>query len=141
VNTRTGWYSKAVTEATDGAGHADGGRRGPDLGRRADHGFRASRARMSAGEIVAVGEGRGCGPDRRADHHRQLAARPGRSGLNKDKTGYFGSERDGGFAEYTTMPAANALAVRSDLSDAELATFSCSYSTAEGMLTRAAVTG
>ncbi len=29
--------------------------------------------------------------------------------------------------------------VNSDLSDAELATFSCSYSTAEGMLTRADV--
>jgi NADPH:quinone reductase-like Zn-dependent oxidoreductase len=34
----------------------------------------------------------------------------------------------------------NALAVNSPLSDAELATFSCSYSTAEGMLTRARVT-
>jgi NADPH:quinone reductase-like Zn-dependent oxidoreductase len=60
--------------------------------------------------------------------------------LDKTKTGYFGSERDGGFAEYTTMPARNALAVHSTLSDAELATFSCSYSTAEGMLTRARVT-
>jgi NADPH:quinone reductase-like Zn-dependent oxidoreductase len=56
------------------------------------------------------------------------------------KTGYFGSERDGGFAQYTTTPARNALAVQSDLTDAELATFSCSYSTAEGMLTRAHVT-
>jgi NADPH:quinone reductase-like Zn-dependent oxidoreductase len=59
---------------------------------------------------------------------------------DKTRTGYFGSERDGGFAEYTTMPDRNALAVNSPLSDAELATFSCSYSTAEGMLTRAAVT-
>ncbi len=59
--------------------------------------------------------------------------------LNKNKTGYFGSERDGGFAEFTTLPARNAVTVQSDLSDAELATFSCSYSTAEGMLTRAAV--
>jgi NADPH:quinone reductase-like Zn-dependent oxidoreductase len=56
------------------------------------------------------------------------------------KTGYFGSERDGGFAQYTVTPARNALAVQSDLTDAELATFSCSYSTAEGMLTRAHVT-
>jgi NADPH:quinone reductase-like Zn-dependent oxidoreductase len=30
---------------------------------------------------------------------------------DKDKTGYFGSERDGGFAEYTTIPARNALAM------------------------------
>ena len=60
--------------------------------------------------------------------------------LNKNKTGYFGSERNGGFAEYTTMPARNAIKVTSNLSDAELATFSCSYSTGEGMLTRANVT-
>ena len=59
---------------------------------------------------------------------------------NKDKTGYFGSERDGGFAEYATTLAVNAVPITSDLSDAELATFSCSYSTAEGMLTRANVT-
>ena len=38
------------------------------------------------------------------------------------------------------IPAANALAVNSDYSDAELATFSCSYSTAEGMVCRAAIT-
>ena len=38
------------------------------------------------------------------------------------------------------MPARNAIAISSALSDAELATFSCSYSTAEGMLTRANVT-
>jgi hypothetical protein len=25
---------------------------------------------------------------------------------DKTRTGYFGSERDGGFADYTTMPAA-----------------------------------
>jgi len=59
---------------------------------------------------------------------------------NKEKTGYFGSERDGGYAQFTTLPSRNALAVDSALSDAELATFSCSYSTAEGMLTRARVT-
>ena len=56
-----------------------------------------------------------------------------------DKTYYFGSECDGGFAQYAKIPAANAWAVNSDYSDAELATFSCSYSTAEGMLTRADV--
>ena len=58
---------------------------------------------------------------------------------NLGKTGYYGSECDGGYAEYAVMPGRNARAVVSDLSDAELATFSCSYSTAEGMLTRASV--
>ena len=50
--------------------------------------------------------------------------------MNMDRTGYFGSERNGGFAQYTTIPAKNAIAVKSHLSDAELATFSCSFSTA-----------
>ncbi len=52
---------------------------------------------------------------------------------------YFGSECDGGFAQYTVAPAAHAHAVTSKMSDAELASFPCSYSTAENMLIRAAV--
>jgi NADPH:quinone reductase-like Zn-dependent oxidoreductase len=38
--------------------------------------------------------------------------------LDKDETGYYGSERDGGFADYCTIPARNALAIDSPLSDA-----------------------
>lgn len=61
--------------------------------------------------------------------------------LNRTNTRYFGSELDGGFAQYTVVDHRNVAAVESDLSAAELATFSCSYTTAEGMLTRAGVTG
>lgn len=50
--------------------------------------------------------------------------------------GYFGSECDGGFAEYTTVHQKQILPVNSDLTDAELATFSCSYTTAENLLNR-----
>ncbi|WP_144208261.1 alcohol dehydrogenase family protein [Shewanella donghaensis] len=53
---------------------------------------------------------------------------------------YFGSECDGGFAEYTRVAAKHAYAINSNLSDIELASFPCSYSTAENMLTRANVT-
>ena len=42
---------------------------------------------------------------------------------------YLGSECDGGFAEYCAVPAANVHPVESELSDAELATFACSWST------------
>ncbi len=51
----------------------------------------------------------------------------------------IGSERDGGFAEYVAVPATNAHAVTSSFSDAELASFPCSYLTAEHMLNRARV--
>ena len=60
--------------------------------------------------------------------------------LNLERTGYFGSECDGGFAQYTKADRRNVHVVRSDLSDAELATFSTSYITAENMLNRAGVT-
>ncbi len=56
-----------------------------------------------------------------------------------DGMGYLGSERDGGFAEFVAVPAANALAIESDLGDAELASFPTAYLTAEGMLDRARV--
>jgi NADPH:quinone reductase-like Zn-dependent oxidoreductase len=50
---------------------------------------------------------------------------------------YFGTERDGGFAQYATVPSKNAWTVKSDLDDVSLASFACSYSTAEEMLVRA----
>ena len=53
----------------------------------------------------------------------------------------IGSERDGGFAEFAAIPTQNAIAIESDLSDAELATFMVSYLTAEHMLNRARVSG
>src|SRR5262249_45009652 len=50
---------------------------------------------------------------------------------------YFGTERNGGFAEYAAVPSVNAIRVSSDLDDVSLASFPCSYSTAEEMLVRA----
>jgi len=52
---------------------------------------------------------------------------------------YLGSECDGGFAEYAVVASRHAHKINSSLSGAELASFPCSYSTAENMLTRADV--
>lgn len=52
----------------------------------------------------------------------------------------IGSERDGGFAEYVVVPAENAHAIDTPLTDEELATFPTAYLTAEHMLNRARVT-
>ncbi len=138
VNTRSGWYSKAVTDATTGDAFETVNEDDPAWGG-SPITFPRIQGADVCGEIVAVGTnvdpGR-IGERVISDNWLRDVDDP----LNKNKTGYFGSECDGGFAEYTTMPAQNACAVRSDLSDAELATFSCSYSTAEGMLTRANVT-
>src|SRR5918993_1561036 len=54
-------------------------------------------------------------------------------------SGLIGSERDGGFAEYVAVPAENAHAIESDLSDAELATFPTAYVTSMRMVNRARV--
>ncbi|MFL9964308.1 alcohol dehydrogenase family protein [Paraburkholderia sediminicola] len=52
---------------------------------------------------------------------------------------YIGHGRDGGYAEYTAVPAENAHRIDSSYSDAELATFWCAYHTGEQMIERAAV--
>lgn len=136
INTRIGWYSKSVTGATDATGGVDDD--SPSWGGAA-LAFPRIQGADIAGSIVAVGPGVVAGRVGQrviSDTWLRDPADP----ANKEKSGYVGSERDGGFAEYVVLPSENALAIQSDLSDAELATFSCSYSTAEGMLTRAAVT-
>lgn len=138
VNTRVGWYSKAVTEATSDEGYETVSAEDPSWGG-APITFPRIQGADACGRIVAVGAN--VDPNRigeRVITDNWLRDPDDLEDMNK--TGYFGSERDGGFAEYTSMPARNALTVTSDLSDSELATFSCSYSTAEGMLTRANVT-
>jgi NADPH:quinone reductase-like Zn-dependent oxidoreductase len=138
VNTRSGWYSKTVQDATTGDGYDEVGSEDPSWGG-APVVFPRIQGADVCGEIVAVGEGVSetrIGERVITDNWLRDENNP----LDKNKTGYFGSERDGGFAEYTTLPSRNALAIQSDYSDAEWATFSCSYSTAEGMLTRAQVT-
>ena len=138
VNTRSGWYSKTVTDATTGGAFDEVGEDDPTWGG-APITFPRIQGADVCGIIVAVGQG----VDAARIGERVISdnwLRDPDDPTNMDKTGYYGSERDGGFAEFTTIPATNAIAVNTPLSDAELATFSCSYSTAEGMLTRANVT-
>ncbi len=137
VNTRSGWYSKAVTEATTGGAYDVVHEEDPTWGA-APIAFPRIQGADICGVIAAVGEG----VDASRIGERVISdnwLRDPDDPFNKNKTGYFGSERDGGFAEYTTLPSQNALKVETDFTDEELATFSCSYSTAEGMLTRAGV--
>jgi NADPH:quinone reductase-like Zn-dependent oxidoreductase len=138
VNTRSGWYSKAVSAPTTGIAHPDSPDDEPAWGG-TPIAFPRIQGADICGRIVAVG----AGVDPARIGARVISdtwLRDPDNLTNKDGTGYIGSERDGGFAEYCALPARNALIVSCDLSDAELATFSCSYSTAEGMLSRAGVT-
>ena len=137
VNTRTGWYSKAVDEATTGGAYSEVDDDDSTWGG-APLTFPRIQGADAVGTVVAVGEG----ADPAIIGRRVIVAgwlRDWSEPMNRDKAGYFGSECDGGFAEYTKADIRGVAAIDSDLSDAELATFSCSYVTAEGMLDRAQV--
>lgn len=137
VNTRSGWYSKTVTEATTGGAYGEVDDTESTWGG-AGVSFPRIQGADTVGEVVAVGTNADAGViGKRIIVDCWL--RDWDDPLNMDKMGYFGSERDGGYAEYTTVDRRNFRVIESDLSDAELATFSCSWSTAEGMLNRANV--
>lgn len=137
VNTRSGWYSKTVSDATTGGAYDTVDDRDPTWGGRPIS-FPRIQGADTVGTVVALGEG---APADLLGKRVMVDCwlRDGADPENRDKTGYFGSECDGGFAEYAKVDARNVCAVNSALSDAELATFSCSYTTAEGMLSRAEV--
>ena len=135
VNTRTGWYSKAVRGDTnsaaatgyDGASDADGGWSGALS-------FPRVQGADCCGDIVSVGDG--------VDGARigeRVLVRPMHRPVGGDEAALatFGSERNGGFAELTTVESEHALRIDSPLSDVELASFPCAFSTAEGMIQRA----
>ena len=137
VNTRSGWYSKTVTEATTGDAYAEVDDEASTWGG-AGVSFPRIQGADAVGEVVEVG----ANGDKSLIGQRIMVdcwLRDWDDPLNMDKMGYFGSERDGGFAEYATVDRRNLSVIKSSLSDAELATFSCSWTTAEGMLSRANV--
>lgn len=134
INTRVGWYSRSVTGATSGAGFAESqtddatwGKGGLD--------FPRIQGADVCGTVADVGEG----GDTALVGRRVLVdpwIRDADDPANRELAGYLGSEFDGGFAEYCVVPARNVHPVDTTLSDVELATFACSWSTAEHMLHR-----
>ncbi len=135
VNTRSGWYSKAVDDATTGGAYGRIDDDDPTWG-----GQPLTFPRIQGADVVGKVVAAGISADPALIGKRVLVdgwQRDWADPENMDKTGYFGSERDGGYAQYTTADHRDIAVIDSPLSDAELATFQCSYSTAEGMLMRA----
>jgi NADPH:quinone reductase-like Zn-dependent oxidoreductase len=131
INTRIGWYSKTVSGATDESTTAeDGSWSGVPLP------FPIIQGADICGRIVAVGAG--VSGDRIGERVIVPTMQPMPGGGPFD-TFTVGSECNGGFAQFVTMRASQAFVVNSELSDIELASFSCAYSTAENMLHRANV--
>ena len=125
LNTRLGWYSKSNGDSSDASWSGNAIQ------------FPRIQGADVCGKVVAVGE--------QVDNsllNERVLVEPcilEAGGKNLDQPWYFGSECDGGFAEYTVVAARHAHKINSRLSDVELASFPCSYSTAENLLTRANV--
>jgi len=139
INTRIGWYSKKVVDATN-TGGADGFEEVDDADATwsgVAMEFPRIQGADCCGIIVAVGEG----ADESRIGQRVLVRNMLRSYV--DYRPYecwtLGSECDGAFAQYTRAPAGETYRVDCDWSDEELASIPCAYSTAENMLHRAGV--
>ena len=146
INTRIGWYAKGVeggasksvaldgypsTSTSASVDNSDGGWGGVIS-------FPRIQGADVCGRVEAVGAGVQADLiDKRVmvDPWLLDSGAP----LNLAGARYFGSEVNGGYADYTVVPADNVHAVNSDYTDAELATFGCAYTTAENLLTRAAL--
>jgi NADPH:quinone reductase-like Zn-dependent oxidoreductase len=127
INTRIGWYSKSAADATRSADAAWTG---------SGVSFPRIQGADACGRIVALGAGVAAsrlGERVLVDPVLRPAA------ASAAGAAYFGSDRDGAFADFATVPAENACTVTCALTDVELASFPCSYGAAENMLTRADV--
>jgi len=125
INTRIGWYSKS--ENSDDASWGGESLKFPRI-----------QGADVCGVIIDVGKN--------IDKNRigqRVLIEPSLQKLNGkqlENPWYFGSECDGGFAKYTKVSSEHAFEINSEYSDIELASFPCSYSTAENLLTRANIT-
>jgi NADPH:quinone reductase-like Zn-dependent oxidoreductase len=143
INTRIGWYSRAVSEGTGVAGAAQGhssasAENGSRIGTwtGTQHQFPRIQGADGCGRIVAVGDGVSTS---RIGERVLIEPIIRLGGLEGTRFLYFGSECNGSFAEYASVPSVNAHAISSDLSDAELASYPCAYSAAEHMVERSQI--
>jgi NADPH:quinone reductase-like Zn-dependent oxidoreductase len=136
INTRTGWYSKSVTGATE-----SGGAGGFDQIDDADASWSGVPLQLPriqgadcCGCIVAVGS--------QVDPVRigqRVLVRTMQRHAVRDRpfaTTTLGSEFDGAFAQYMKTPSPEAYRIDCDWTDVELASIPCAWSTAENMLHR-----
>jgi len=138
INTRTAWYSKTVTEGiTDAGGKAGFESADADSGSWGSAAIEFPRIQGAdvAGRIAAVGPGVDAS---RVGERVLLDPWLLASGdwLDASRSQYFGSECDGGYADYTRIRSENAIRIETSQTDAQLATYPCAYTTAENLTAR-----
>ena len=138
INTRVGWYSSTVTEATEDAARAEEktATEKADGGWNKETPFPFIQGTDCCGRVAAVAPG----GDESTIGTRVLVRscmRP--QGFGSVENVWMGSDFDGAFAQFVKVPAGEVFAVDCDWSDVELATIPCAYGTAENMVHRAGV--
>ena len=135
INTRICWYSKQVTGDTNTG--ADEGYQDLDAASASWSGNALPLPLIQGadvcGEVIAVGHG--VNSDRIGD--RVLVRTMQQHPSKPFECITFGSEYNGGFAQYTCALSDEAYTVNTPWSDADLASIPCAYSTAENLLHRA----
>ncbi|MCV6589680.1 MAG: alcohol dehydrogenase family protein [Marinobacterium sp.] len=139
INTRIGWYSRAVTGQT-----AEGALDGCTTAQAEDATWAGQPLQFPriqgadcCGEVIAVGAQ--VSTERLGQRVLVRPMHPQTALADPFCFVTWGSECDGGFAQYARVRADQAFSIDSALSDIELASFPCAYSTAENMLARADV--
>ncbi|KAG9868735.1 NAD(P)-binding protein, partial [Aureobasidium melanogenum] len=139
INTRIGWHSKGVETGTgEETTNASATRTDDDSawsGKPLE--FPRIQGADCCGRIVAAGNN----VSSQRIGERVLVRNMLRSYVNYRpyECWTFGSECDGAFAQYTKAPARETYKIDCDLSDTDLASVPCAWSTAENMLHRAGV--
>ncbi len=133
INTRLGWYAGSVkggTEATVADPDREGG------GWTGATPFPLIQGADCCGRVVAVGPGMDSAMIGARVLVRSCMRKAGFGGMD---TVWLGTDFDGAFAQYVTVPEGEVFPIACDWSDAELATIPCAYGTAENMIQRAGV--
>jgi len=139
INTRLGWYSASVSTATAAVAEAAAAQ---NVVAQADGGWNATtpfpfiQGTDCCGRVVAVGPG----GDESTIGSRVLVRpciRP--AGFGSMDNVWMGSDFDGAFAQFVTVPSSDIFPVRCDWTDVELGSIPCAYGTAENMVHRAGV--
>ena len=133
INTRVGWYSKSITTETSNQAFEKIENKQTWGGESLF--FPRIQGANPCGIVVAIGKN--VDPTYMG---KRVLVDPWIRDLNSNNwrgnASYLGSEINGGFAQYCLVPARNAYPITSKMTDIELASFACAWSTAEHMLTR-----
>ncbi|MBX2839473.1 MAG: alcohol dehydrogenase family protein [Gammaproteobacteria bacterium] len=142
INTRTAWYSKAVDQGITQEAVVGGYQESEQTD--ASWGNRSLKFPLIQGaDVCGVVESVGSESNAELIGQRVLID-PWFLNANDPadivNAKYFGSEINGGYAEYTVAPTRNVHVIHSNYSDEELATFACAYGTADNLIERTGLT-